>query len=176
MQCNVRQISVIVDKVKDIVVTRDGIMSPFAKHSIFANDREWDTILDFVQYGGGSLEKGTLAYFCQNVHLQRPFRDATTTFHFEGFDKDERKDVLACFTYVRDQLAPLDDFDAAFGFANVHEQGFREDAKRFFDMCQPCFGKDQALTITHAWFNKRLYKSEYDESIERLLKSFPAIE
>jgi len=83
---------------------------------------------------------------------------------------------MACFAYVREQLAPVDDFDAVFGYANVHEQGFRDVARQFFDMCQPYYGKDRALVVTHAWFNKRLYKSEYDESIERLLKSFPEIE
>lgn len=168
------------DKVKDIVVDRDGPMSPYAKHPIFADDREWDSVLDFVQFGGGTLEQGALAYFCQNLHLQRPLRDPSVTIHVgEGFDKDERKDVAACYAFLRDQFRPFqrpEDFDAAFGFANVHERCFRDDAMRFFEMCQPFLGKDRALVVTHAWFNKRLYKSDYDESIERLLRSFPAIE
>jgi hypothetical protein len=164
------------DKVKDVVVDRDGPMSPYAKRPVFADDREWDSVLDFVQFGGGTLQRGALLYFCQNVHLQRPLCDPSVTFHFEGFEGQERKDIVACYAYLRDQFGPIKDFDDAFVFANVHERGFRDLAKRFFDLCQPFLGKDRALVVTHAWFNKRLYKSDYDESIERLLKSFPAIE
>jgi hypothetical protein len=167
------------DKVKDVIVDRDGPMSPYARHNVFADDREWDSILDFVQCGDGTLERGLLAYFCQNVHLQRPLRDPETRFYFEGFDAQERKDVQACYDYLRGQFLPFSspgDFDAAFGFANAHERGFRDEAKAFFDLCQPFLGKDKALVVTHAWFNKRLYKSEYDASIEQLLRSFPAIE
>lgn len=178
MQCNVRT-NIPMDKVKDVVVKRDGPMSPYAKHPIFADERTWDSILDFVQFGGGTLEQGALAYFCQNLHLQKTLQDPSVTFHFEGFEGPERKDVVACYAFLKDQFQPFPNaeaFDAAFGFTNVHEQGFRDDAKRFFDLCQPFLGKDRALVVTHAWFNKRLYKSEYDESIERLLRSFPAIE
>jgi len=182
MQCNVRHNldNINMDKVKDVVVDRDGSMSPFAKCKIFADDREWDSVLDFVHFGEGSLERGMLLYFCQNVHLQRPLRDPETRFYFEGFDDaTERKDAQACYAFLRDQFCPfanLEDFDAAFGFANAHERGFRDSAKTFFDLCQPFLGKDRALVVTHAWFNKRLYKSEYDPSIEQLLRSFPAIE
>jgi hypothetical protein len=182
MQCNVRRNldnDGTMDKVKDVVVERDGPMSPYSKRPIFSDDREWDSVLDFVHCGRGSLERGALLYFCQNIHLQRPLRDPDVKFHFQGFDKEERKDIMACYAFLREQFVPFansEAFDAAFGFANVHERGFRDDASRFFDMCQPFFGKDRALVLAHAWFNKRLYKSEYDETIERLLQSFPAIE
>jgi hypothetical protein len=172
MQHDVRRTSE-VTKVKDVVVERDGPMSPYFKSRVptLIRDREWETVFDFVHDAdmeGASLEEGMIDFFCQNVHLQRVFVDPEVVFYFQGFDGlDEVSRMTACYNRLKTEFCDYSDSEIL-DFLSMESAAMRvlhgASAPRLFRKIQPFLGKTRATVAVNMHLNATSIGTTYENA------------
>lgn len=179
MQHDVRHVAPM-NKVRDVLVARDGPMSPYARppNPILIDDKEWDSVADFIQFSSGSTVRyGMLHMFAQNIHLQRVFEEEEVQFYFEGFrDAQECRELRDCFVYLHDEFKPYGDdhIISILKFENEAERLVHgPKAVALFKRAQPFLGKARAMELVRMYINQEAYKCSYEgQPMHDLLRSF----
>lgn len=157
--------------VTDITYTHNGPYGPLHEDNLLIDGEEWATVSDFVASGKGTLQRGMLYKICQNLPLQRLFREKS--FQLIGVTDP---DMLDCLEYLKEQFRPFSESELSQILPRLRGQTDEVRNKQidFFHSCQPFLGKDKAVFISTIYANKQVNGCMYDPPIESLLRSFLA--
>jgi len=105
------------DKVKDVLVQKDGELCPFTKRDpmVLVNGKEYPSVIDFIQSSeSGELYVGMLNMLCQHIYLQKQFDFPEVRFYFEGYGHENVKDMQECFQKLHQELKTYSDEEIPF--------------------------------------------------------------
>lgn len=147
----------------------DRLAASYVDH-VLIDGHIYKSVKEFV-CKGGSLKKGMLHKFAQNIPYQKVF-SSTTTFK-QWADTQQLPDPIA--QYLRDQFQPctqsqiLNFLKGPTKTLCGYQPQLVTEVCELFRRCQPFVGKDRALIFVQLWLNKKLYKCMYEPPVEALL-------
>jgi hypothetical protein len=130
------------DKVKDVLVVRDGELCPFTKRDpmVLVNGKEYPSVVDFIQSEAGEgLFVGMKHMMCQHIYLQRLFDCPEVRFYFEGYDTHFVNELKACFQKLHEELRTYTDEEIC-AFLSDDPKDIQE-----FKMIQRFVGRQDAI-------------------------------
>jgi hypothetical protein len=160
-----------------VVVKTDNVYGPNYEDRPLIDAHEWKSVSEFVhKKGQREFNRGMLCKYCQNVPLQKLFRDPSVSFSVEIQDVYERERMVSCLDYLKEQFRfyETDELCCLLPRLPRESDELFEKHVAFFRSCQPFLGRDRATVLSMIYLNKISLGSVRDLPIENLLRSFRA--
>lgn len=155
------------------VITLENIYGPMYEDRPLIDGREWPSVFQFMSKTGGSLNRGMLHKYCQNIHLQKVLLE---DFVIDVEDPREASQMRECFDYLKEQFGHYDERQLSVILPRLPSESDVLFARHvsYFRACKPFLGKDRATLLSMIYVNKIVYGSTRELPIENLLRSFQA--